>query len=65
MDGNTATAYTAGVMPSNFAATRTVLGEVKGRLDLLVSEHEEAWVPKQVVDWGARVGSGGWYVTKP
>lgn len=63
MDGPTALAYTAGVMPSIYASTRAVLGETKVRLGQLVHEGEEEWIPKQIVDWGAGVGTGGWLVS--
>ena len=60
LDGSTALAYTAGVMPSIFASTLAVLGEAAKRFKLLASEGQQVWRPSKIIDWGAGVGSGAW-----
>lgn len=59
LDGHTALAYTAGVMPSVYGATLAVLREAKQRFDHMPGV-ASGWTPKQIVDWGAGVASGAW-----
>lgn len=50
----TSLAYTAGAMPSAYAATRRALDEVKRRWP------ERAVPPRRIFDWGCGTGSAGW-----
>jgi len=64
LDGTTALAYTAGVMPQIYGATLAVLQEARRCFDLFASDEASdsnvAWRPRKIVDWGAGVGSAAW-----
>lgn len=57
LDGNTAIAYAAGVMPGVYASTLAVLTEAQRRLSLQVSEDGQEWRPRKIIDFGAGLGT--------
>lgn len=61
LDGATAVAYTAGVMPSIYGSTLAALLEARQRLDTsAIQAGVTPWLPRKIVDWGSGVGSVGW-----
>ena len=57
LDGNTAIAYAAGVMPGVYASTVAVLNEAQRRLSLTPGEDGQEWRPRKIIDFGGGLGT--------